>query len=164
VTFTTELQAVDGAHVPAVPIYRVTDLNGKVIEASHEPQLSKEQCIKMYKDMTLLNIMDRILYDAQRQGRISFYMTNFGEEVASHHSLPFQATHIGSAAALDAGDLIYGQYREAGVLMYRGFTLEQFVDSCYGAVAGTVSRPDAQATPAARRRAGRCRCTTARRR
>ena len=31
--------------------------------------------------MTLLNTMDRVLYDAQRQGRISFYMTNFGEEV-----------------------------------------------------------------------------------
>jgi hypothetical protein len=54
--------------------------------------------------MTLLNMMDKILYDAQRQGRISFYMTNYGEE----------ATHIGSAAALDKQDLVYGQYREAG--------------------------------------------------
>lgn len=54
--------------------------------------------------MTLLNVVDRILYESQRQGRISFYMTNFGEE----------ATHIGSAAALNPKDLIYGQYREAG--------------------------------------------------
>lgn len=59
----------------------------------------------MYKDMTLLNTMDRILYESQRQGRISFYMTNYGEE----------ATHIGSAAALKADDLVYGQYREAGL-------------------------------------------------
>lgn len=44
-------------------------------------------------------------------------MTNFGEE----------ATHIGSAAALNSEDLVYGQYREAGVLLYRGFTLQQFV-------------------------------------
>lgn len=58
----------------------------------------------MYHDMTLLNVLDRILYESQRQGRISFYMTNFGEE----------ATHIGSAAALNPKDLIYGQYREAG--------------------------------------------------
>ena len=58
----------------------------------------------MYKDMTLLNILDKILYESQRQGRISFYMTNFGEE----------ATHIGSAAALNPKDLVYGQYREAG--------------------------------------------------
>lgn len=38
------------------------------------------------------------------QGRISFYMTNYGEE----------GTHIGSAAALDPNDLVFGQYREAG--------------------------------------------------
>jgi Dehydrogenase E1 component len=68
-------------------------------------QLSKETVLKMYKDMTLLNTMDRILYESQRQGRISFYMTNYGEE----------GTHIGSAAALDPNDLVFGQYREAGL-------------------------------------------------
>ena len=60
--------------------------------------------IDMYKKMTMLNVMDKILYESQRQGRISFYMTNYGEE----------GTHIGSAAALDPKDLVYGQYREAG--------------------------------------------------
>ena len=45
-------------------------------------------------------------------------MTSFGEE----------ATHIGSAAALRSDDVIYSQYREAGVLMYRGFKL---TDVCY---------------------------------
>ena len=42
-------------------------------------------------------------------------MTSFGEE----------ATHVGSAAALTASDIIYAQYRESGVLLYRGFTLAQ---------------------------------------
>jgi len=28
--------------------------------------------------------------------------------------------------------LVYGQYREAGVLMYRGYSLDQFCDQCYG--------------------------------
>lgn len=62
----------------------------------------------MYQGMLALNTMDKILYESQRQGRISFYMTNFGEE----------GTHFGSAAALDDQDLVYGQYREAGE--YRG--------------------------------------------
>lgn len=48
--------------------------------------------------MLTLNVMDLILYEAQRQGRISFYMTNAGEEA-----------YIGSAAALDAEDEIFGQ-------------------------------------------------------
>lgn len=74
--------------------------------------------------MVQLNVMDKILYESQRQGRISFYMTNFGEE----------ASHIGSAAALDLGDLVYGQYREAGVLVWRGFKLSDFMNQCYGNV------------------------------
>jgi 2-oxoisovalerate dehydrogenase E1 component alpha subunit len=34
------------------------------------------------------------------------------------------STHVGTAAALKDQDIIYGQYREAGVLMYRGFTIQ----------------------------------------
>jgi len=58
----------------------------------------------MYKSMVLLSIMDKMLYESQRQGRISFYMTNEGEE----------AIQIGSAAGLHVNDLIYSQYREVG--------------------------------------------------
>ena len=64
------------------------------------------------QSMTMLNTMDKILYESQRQGRISFYMTNYGEE----------ATHIGSAAALDPKDLVFGQYREAGKRLQEFFT------------------------------------------
>lgn len=48
--------------------------------------------------------MDKILYESQRQGRISFYMTNNGEE----------ALQTGSASALTLDDIIYAQYRETG--------------------------------------------------
>jgi len=105
-----------------IPIYRVMDSRGSVFHDDHDPKLPPEELIKMYQAMTLLNTMDKILYESQRQGRISFYMTNYGEE----------ATHIGSAAALNPNDLVYGQYREAGVLMYRGFSLDSFMNQCYG--------------------------------
>lgn len=107
-----------------IPIYRVMDSDGNILEASQEPQLSREQVHKGFRDMVMLNTMDKILYESQRQGRISFYMTNFGEE----------ASHIGSALALNNDDVIYAQYREAGILMHRGFTISQFVDQCYGNV------------------------------
>jgi 2-oxoisovalerate dehydrogenase E1 component alpha subunit len=71
--------------------------------------------------MLQLNQMDVVLFDAQRQGRISFYMTSYGEE----------ATHFGAAACLEADDVVLGQYREAGVLMWRGFTLDEFMNQCY---------------------------------
>jgi hypothetical protein len=43
-----------------------------------------------------------------------------------------QGSHVGSAAALADDDLVFGQYREVGVLMWRGFPLEQFMHQCYG--------------------------------
>ena len=65
---------------------------------------------------------DSLLYMAQRQGKISFYMTSHGEEAAV----------IGSAAGLEQQDAIFPQYREQGALMWRGYTLDQMLDQCMG--------------------------------
>jgi 2-oxoisovalerate dehydrogenase E1 component alpha subunit len=62
--------------------------------------------------------MDDILLNAQRQGRISFYLTCRGEE----------AMTIGSASALRDSDVLLSQYREQGLFMWRGFTLDQFTN------------------------------------
>ncbi|KAG5680023.1 hypothetical protein PVAND_009556 [Polypedilum vanderplanki] len=107
-----------------IPIYRVIDSEGNVLDSSQEPNLSKEVLQKCFRDMVTINALDKIMYESQRQGRISFYMTNFGEE----------ASHLGSAAALSNEDIIYAQYREAGVLLWRGWTLSQFIDQLYGNV------------------------------
>jgi hypothetical protein len=56
--------------------------------------------IYRYRTMTLIPILDNVLYQSQRQGRISFYMQSAGEEAAI----------IGSAAALLPTDEIFGQY------------------------------------------------------
>lgn len=55
------------------------------------------------------------------QGLISFYMKASGEE----------ATHFGSAAALQNTDMVYTQFRELGVLMWRGFTVDDVMDQCF---------------------------------
>ncbi|XP_002130232.2 2-oxoisovalerate dehydrogenase subunit alpha, mitochondrial-like [Ciona intestinalis] len=117
----TKLEFLEPKMENTIPVYQVLDSDGKIIDETQDPKLSDEILLKMYKDMKMLNIMDGIMYSAQRQGRISFYMTNYGEE----------ATHIGSAAALEMRDLVFAQYREAGVLMWRGFRLDQFMDQCY---------------------------------
>ena len=103
-SYTENLEILQPDVTNGIPIYRVMDRYGKVFNSSHEPEIATEELQHMYKSMTMLNSMDKILYESQRQGRISFYMTNYGEE----------ATHIGSAAALKSNDLVYGQYREAG--------------------------------------------------
>ncbi|CAG8524097.1 2662_t:CDS:2 [Ambispora gerdemannii] len=116
--FTNKMQFIQS--IDPIPTYRVMDREGKILDPSQEPQVSEEFSLKIYQNMLTLNIMDLILYEAQRQGRISFYMTNYGEEAC-----------IGSAAALDNNDVIFGQYREAGVLLYRGFGLDEFMNQCY---------------------------------
>ena len=55
------------------------------------------------------------------QGLISFYMMNVGEE----------GTQYGSVSALDPEDMLYLQYREVGVLMWRGFSVDQCMDQCF---------------------------------
>lgn len=76
---------------------------------------------KMLYKMTQVRVMDKILLETQRQGRISFYITSTGEE----------ATQIGSAAALMEGDHIFSQYREVGVLLWREGRLGQVIDQCF---------------------------------
>jgi TPP-dependent pyruvate/acetoin dehydrogenase alpha subunit len=56
--------------------------------------------------MTLVPIVDNVLYQSQRQGRISFYMQCAGEEAAT----------VGSAAAMLPNDEMYGQYVRPSVV------------------------------------------------
>uniref|UniRef100_A0A3Q3AKV4 2-oxoisovalerate dehydrogenase subunit alpha n=1 Tax=Kryptolebias marmoratus TaxID=37003 RepID=A0A3Q3AKV4_KRYMA len=98
--FVDHLEFIQPNVISGIPVYRVMDRQGKIIDPSQDPQVHPSQ--------------DDV-------GRISFYMTNYGEE----------GTHIGSAAALEPTDLVFGQYREAGVLMYRGFPLDLFMAQCY---------------------------------
>eukprot|EP00980_Cylindrotheca_fusiformis_P011905 scaffold2830_cov131-Cylindrotheca_fusiformis.AAC.26 len=82
---------------------------------------SNNTLVRAHRQCVRLRQMDTILQNAQRQGRISFYMTCTGEE----------AIHIGAGAALELQDTVLAQYREAGILMWRGFTLQQFTDQCF---------------------------------
>ena len=64
--------------------------------------------------MVRVSEFDKVFNDAQRQGRISFYLTGRGEEACS----------VASAAALGDDDFILPQYRELGAAFWRGFTFE----------------------------------------
>ncbi|XP_062996036.1 2-oxoisovalerate dehydrogenase subunit alpha, mitochondrial-like [Elgaria multicarinata webbii] len=119
--FIDRLEFIQPNVTSGIPIYRVMDQQGQVVSPSEDPQLPKEQVLKFYKSMTLLNTMDRMLCKTKKQGRISFYLTNSGEEGAQ----------VGSAAALEDTDVVFSQYREAGVLMHRGYPLDLFMAQCY---------------------------------
>lgn len=58
-----------------MPTFRVMDAEGELVDKSRPPpDVTDEEAIKMYTDMLSVSIMDLIMFDAQRQGRLSFYM------------------------------------------------------------------------------------------
>ena len=91
------------------------NLDGKIINPGYDTTIPDEKLLKMYDTMVTMNAADGVYNAAQRQSRISFYMTQLGEE----------ASVIGSAAAVQDEDLIFPQYREAGAFLWRGFSIQQ---------------------------------------
>ncbi|KAH8085403.1 thiamine diphosphate-binding protein [Cristinia sonorae] len=105
-----------------IPTYRVLDGVGQLLDGAELPELDEAFARKIYENMVQLPIVDNLMNNVQRQGKISFYMTAHGEE----------ATMIGSAAALANDDEILGQYREMGTLLWRGFGLDNVMAQCFG--------------------------------
>lgn len=118
---TTKLEFVPANAYDGIPMYSILNKGGKLADGVEEPKLDKDLLVRMYSKMVQMNIIDQIMYESQRQGRISFYMTHYGEE----------GVLIGSAAALDNKDLVFVQYREYGVLLWRNFTVNQTMQQCY---------------------------------
>ena len=119
--FTNKLKFELPAEFPAMPTYRILDQHGNVVDPSFEPDLSEDQVVKLYRDMMTVSVMDIVMNDAQRQGRISFYITSAGEE----------AVCVGSASALAPDDVVFCQYREQGVFQQRGFALDEFMNQLF---------------------------------
>jgi 2-oxoisovalerate dehydrogenase E1 component alpha subunit len=94
--------------------------DGDIIDPSYKP-ISNDLCIDMYLNMLSVSIMDVIMFEAQRQGRLSFYITGQGEE----------GTCVGSASALEMDDVIFLQYREAGVFKQRGYEFADFMNQLF---------------------------------
>ncbi|MBB3167409.1 thiamine pyrophosphate-dependent dehydrogenase E1 component subunit alpha [Simiduia aestuariiviva] len=113
---THELRLMSGFEMP-ISTLSLLKADGSLHKGAKAPKLSKETALRIYDTMLFIRVLDERMVGAQRQGRLSFYMTCTGEEAAV----------IGSAAAFEDKDMIMGQYREHGALRYRGFTTQQFM-------------------------------------
>lgn len=76
---TTELNIKD-TRTTAWPAFQILDNTGKLLNEDLDLGLSEELAVKMYTTMNRVQCIDDIFYNAQRQGRISFYMQHIGEE------------------------------------------------------------------------------------
>lgn len=73
-----------------IKCFRVIDEEGQIINKKYEGSIDDSTLQKMYRTMVIMNEADVVYNQAQRQSRISFYMTQLGEEAAG----------VGSAAAI----------------------------------------------------------------
>lgn len=105
-----------------IKCFRVMDEEGNIINKKFEGSIDDDTLKKMFKTMVMINEADVVFNQAQRQSRISFYMTQLGEEAAG----------VGSAAAVKDHDLIFPQYREAGAFLWRGFNIMQMAHQLTG--------------------------------
>lgn len=100
-----------------IPMLQLLDVQGNLL--SQEVSLwDQDTALRIFKSMHYIRILDERMVSAQRQGRLSFYLACTGEEAAV----------IASAAALSDDDMVMTQYREQGVLAYRGYRTEQFMN------------------------------------
>ncbi|QBG35118.1 thiamine pyrophosphate-dependent dehydrogenase E1 component subunit alpha [Litorilituus sediminis] len=111
---------IDGSSID-IPELRILHQDGSVYPDADMPDIDETLAIKIYKTLAFHRVLDERMVASQRQGRLSFYMAALGEE----------ATTVGGAAGLEPQDMIMGQYREQGALMFRGFSLENFMNQLF---------------------------------
>jgi 2-oxoisovalerate dehydrogenase E1 component subunit alpha len=116
-----KVRLIDGNGLD-IPTLKILQPDGTLYKTAKEPPINKDTALNIYQSMLYIRVLDERMVAAQRQGRLSFYLTCTGEEAAA----------VGSAAALKPADMIMGQYREQGALRYRGFTTEQFMGQLLG--------------------------------
>jgi 2-oxoisovalerate dehydrogenase E1 component alpha subunit len=100
---------------------RVLDDDGQAVGPWH-PRLEPDRLRQMLRSMALTRAFDDVMFRAQRQGKTSFYMKSLGEEAVS----------IGAAFALAGDDMVFPSYRQQGLLISRGWSLQDMMNQIYG--------------------------------
>lgn len=105
----------------AYTLVRVLDDNGQAVGPWH-PRLEPDRLRQMLRAMALTRAFDDVMFRAQRQGKTSFYMKSLGEEAVS----------IGAAFALARDDMVFPSYRQQGILIARGWSIQDMMNQIYG--------------------------------
>ncbi|MDE1851574.1 MAG: pyruvate dehydrogenase (acetyl-transferring) E1 component subunit alpha [Candidatus Micrarchaeota archaeon] len=98
----------------SVEYVQVMDENGNVDQSLFPQDLKDEQIVEMLKWMILTRALDAKTLSLQRQGRVYTYAPLVGEE----------ATQVGTALAMRKQDMFVPGYRQHGVYLVRGASLE----------------------------------------
>lgn len=87
------------------------------LSTSCKQKIPDTTLVDIYKAMVLTRYVDERMLTLQRQGTITFSMSSRGEEACS----------VASAAALKLDDWMFPQYREVGIMFWRGYSPQDFI-------------------------------------
>lgn len=104
----------------AYTIIRVLDDDGNAV-GPWAGLLTDEELLQGLRHMMKLRAFDARMLLAQRQGKTSFYMQNLGEEAVS----------CAFRRVLEAGDMNFPTYRQAGLLIAGGYPMVDMMSQIY---------------------------------
>jgi len=110
------------SEVTKYEIQTVLKGDGSTWDHNREPSVKDDTLRAIYSTMVRVRMLNERGMNLQRQGRIGFYIGSEGQE----------AVHVASAAALEHTDWWFPHYRDPGVALLRGATIEQMVHQLYG--------------------------------
>lgn len=101
-------------------LVRVLDEDG-IARGAWTPNASPEILLRGLRAMLVTRVFDDRMFKAQRQGKTPFYLKCTGEE----------AVAVAQAMALDQNDMCFATYRQQGVLIARGWPLQDLMCQIY---------------------------------
>jgi len=110
-----EYRYIDENKIPdnTKDLFRILDVEGKLIDSQFKTTLKKQELIEAYKTMVLSRQQDTYMSQLQRQGRMLTFAPNFGEE----------ALQVASAMVLEKDDWFVPAFRSNAAMLYRGVPL-----------------------------------------
>jgi pyruvate dehydrogenase E1 component alpha subunit/2-oxoisovalerate dehydrogenase E1 component alpha subunit len=106
---------------PDIALMRVLREDGSA-DPETDPLLPEEVLLRAFRELRRVRLLDERMVLLQRQGRIGFYGTAYGQE----------AVPIATALALRPDDWVFPALREQAVMLVRGFPLRAFVAQVFG--------------------------------
>lgn len=105
-----------------IDLVRILAPDGKICRPDLDPAVPDAELRRMLVAMIESSLLDERLLRFQRQGRIGFYLTAWGEE----------ATLVAPVWALRPTDWIFSCYREQAAALFRGYSLRTMMCQLYG--------------------------------
>lgn len=116
---------------------QVMNEQGEIVRPDLMPEVSDEEVLGLYKMMLKVQAIDTTALSLQRQGRMLTYASNSGQEAAQ----------VGTAYALKKSDWAVPAFRELGMWLIKGWTVDKILKYWYGSEWGSHHGEDLRLLP-----------------